>query len=100
MVPVLWATATAGREPGGNRVVELLPFEDRHHFVVSLRVDSTAVRQLVEEDEESTRGRRVVEPFVERLLVLHPPQHAHAVGAERRNRPLDPVGAKLLYQEI
>ena len=48
------------RKACGNRVVELLALEDRNHLGVGQRVDSMAVRQLVEEDEESTRGRRVV----------------------------------------
>ena len=74
----------AGREAGGNRVVELLPLRGSRPSRRRPRVDRRAVRELLEQDEQAARGRRVVQPFVERLLILDAAQHVHAVGAERR----------------
>ena len=88
--PGLVGDGHAGREAGGNRVVELLPFEDRDHLGVGLRVDSTAVRQLVEEDEEPTRGRRVVEAL---CRTPSGPRRPAARACRPRRAPKPSVGS-------
>ena len=84
MLPVLCATGVPGGSPAGIaslnfcrfRIATISASDDR-------RRPPCRAAMLLEQHQQPARRRRVVQPLVERLLILDAAQHLHAVGAER-----------------
>ena len=100
MLPVLCATSVPAGRPAGNRVLELLALEDRDHLRVRRGIHRLSLRQLVEKDLKTSRGRAVIEALVEGLAVLDATQHLHAIGAQPRHRAPDVLDTQLFNQQV
>src|SRR5580704_8408370 len=80
---------------GGNALVEFLTFKDFDHLRRGFCVDRFAVCDRDEQCRQAAGGRRVVEPFVECLLILDTALDVHTVSMKRRDRGANVVDAEL-----
>src|SRR5229473_1195655 len=76
----LMGHARAGRQAGGNGLVEFLARQNLHHLAGGVQVDGLAFGDGLEKNQQAARGGGVVHSFFVRLIVFDPAQYVHAIG--------------------
>jgi hypothetical protein len=88
------------RQPGRDAAAELLPVEDLEHLPRVLRSDCSLLADEPQQSDEPARGDPVVDPVLERRLVLDATPQVYALEPELDESALEGLQSDQIEQEV